>query len=426
MFFESQKQFDWHAGLLMDDCNFQVPFMADMVTMADPTSQYSYINYLHEHGRLYQFYFYDNFQIPRIDYNLYCRWVSKKLSNIKFSHQVINIDQDGEFFYVKVKDLLSNTENLYACRNIVLGTGSSPSWPSNASHLKTHPACIHSAQYKFEKNKLQQKNSITIVGSGQSAAEIFLDLLQEQNQFGYTLNWLSRSHGFFPMEHSKLGLEHFSPEYIDHFHSLPEQQRDHIRSYQNLWYKGISDKTISDIYDRIYKRSFTEGNANITLQARSQLEHVKHEGSQLTLSFQHLDKKEYFHFDTDSVVLATGYQFLFPDCLNSLKSLIQMDNSGRPVINRNYTMNIDSRVQGKIFVQNAEIHTHGIGAPDLGLGAHRSALIINQLLNEEYYTIRTKNIFQEFGIADQWKSKQTSEHLSRNITNPNIEKTDAI
>jgi len=426
IFFDSQKQFDWHAGLLMEDCDLQVPFMADMVTMADPTSPYSYVNYLHEHGRLYQFYFYDNFQIPRIDYNLYCRWVSEKLTSVKFSQRVINIEQDGKVFYVTVKEILNNVETTYTCRNIVLGTGSSPSWPSSAAHLRTHTSCIHSAQYKFEKNNLQKKKSITIIGSGQSAAEIFLDLLKEENHYGYKLNWLSRSHGFFPMEHSKLGLEHFSPEYIDHFHSLPEQQRDNIRSYQNLWYKGISNTTISEIYNQLYKRSFTQGNCNIALQARSQLEHIECVDNKFTLSFQHLDKKEYFNLDTDSVVLATGYQHLFPDCLNSLKPLLQMDTSGRPVINRNYTMNVSSNIQGKIYVQNAELHTHGIGAPDLGLGAYRSAMIINQLLNKEHYTIRRKNVFQQFGIDEHWQKKSHVEMLSRKTVESASQRVDVF
>ncbi len=29
----------------------------------------------------------------------------------------------------------------------------------------------------------------------------------------YRLDWLTRSEGFFPMEYSKLGLQHFTPEY---------------------------------------------------------------------------------------------------------------------------------------------------------------------------------------------------------------------
>ena len=38
-----------------------------------------------------------------------------------------------------------------------------------------------------------------------------------------------------------------------------------------------------------------------------------------------------------------------------------------------------------LFVQNGELHTHGVGAPDLGLGAHRNAVIANALCGREVY-----------------------------------------
>ena len=39
---------------------------------------------------------------------------------------------------------------------------------------------------------------------------------------GYRLNWVTRSPRFFPLEYTKLTLEMTSPEYVDYFHALPE------------------------------------------------------------------------------------------------------------------------------------------------------------------------------------------------------------
>jgi lysine N6-hydroxylase len=44
-------------------------------------------------------------------------------------------------------------------------------------------------------------------------------------------------------------------------------------------------------------------------------------------------------------------------------------------------------LNGHIFVQNQEMHSHGVGTPDLGLGAYRAATIINQLLAEPLYEL---------------------------------------
>ncbi|XQF94013.1 SidA/IucD/PvdA family monooxygenase (plasmid) [Pseudoalteromonas espejiana] len=41
LFLEQRSQFDWHPGM-MRRCYLQTPFMSDLVTLADPTSQYSF------------------------------------------------------------------------------------------------------------------------------------------------------------------------------------------------------------------------------------------------------------------------------------------------------------------------------------------------------------------------------------------------
>lgn len=402
-FFEANDSFNWHAGLLLDDCTLQVPFLADLVTMVDPMSRFSYLNYLHQHGRLYQFYFYESFHVPRVDYNQYCRWVSEQMPNLLFSHRVTGVKKVGDLFQVSVQDTMNGVVTQHMARNIVLGVGTRPLIPASAQPSSVD--CIHSADYLFSKEKLKQKGSITVVGGGQSAAEVFLDLLNGQHEHGYELNWLSRSNGFFPMEYSKLGLEHFSPDYIEHFHQLPEAQRNAIRDGQGHWYKGISLKTIKDIYDRLYMRSI-ENPARVVLQARSELEGMERtEDGFFRLLFRHLEQRQEFEVATEAVVLATGYQYIFPKCLDDLLPAIRTDSLGRPMIHRDYSMDTDDSIAGRIFVQNGEMHSHGIGAPDLGLGACRSAVIINGLLGREHYRVSNKNVFQSFGISERWRAK---------------------
>lgn len=58
---ERKPEFRWHEGLLLQGTTLQVPFFADLVTMANPCHPLGYINYLHQHDRLHQFYYYDSF-----------------------------------------------------------------------------------------------------------------------------------------------------------------------------------------------------------------------------------------------------------------------------------------------------------------------------------------------------------------------------
>src|ERR1041384_4867731 len=55
VFLERQQAFGSHRGMLLDDATMQVSFLKDLVTMRNPTSRFSFLNYLHERGRLVDF-----------------------------------------------------------------------------------------------------------------------------------------------------------------------------------------------------------------------------------------------------------------------------------------------------------------------------------------------------------------------------------
>ena len=76
-----------------------------------------------------------------------------------------------------------------------------------------------------------------------------------------------------------------------------------------------------------------------------------------------------------------------------------LDDAGRPVIEADFRVRLRPAAPPStaLFVQNAELHSHGVGAPDLGLGAHRNATIVNALCGREVYPVRERNVFQTFG-----------------------------
>ena len=61
---------------------------------------------------------------------------------------------------------------------------------------------------------------------------------------------------------------------------------------------------------------------------------------------------------------------------------LDLDERGRYRIDGSYRIAVTGAA-GPLFVQNAESHTHGVGAPDLGLGAWRAATILSALTGRE-------------------------------------------
>ncbi|MCS1352741.1 lysine N(6)-hydroxylase/L-ornithine N(5)-oxygenase family protein [Mechercharimyces sp. CAU 1602] len=406
LFLEQKEQFNWHPGLLIEGTTLQVPFFADLVTMADPTSPYSYLNYLNEQKRLYHFYFYERFHIPRREYNHYCQWVSEQLDSCRFGERVTGVErvQDGEHSYLRVEVLQQRTGEIaeYLTKDLVLGVGSVPGLPDRFASLSAADI-FHSAQFLQQVDRCRQARSITVVGSGQSAAEVFYTLLQEQREHEYRLDWFTRSDGFFPMEYSKLGLEHFSPDYTRYFHSLPQTKRDQRLSNQDLLYKGISANTIADIYDLLYERTVAGDQPPVRLLAMTEVQEIMAneagENAAYTLTCVQREQEKRFTHGSDVVIMATGYQHRLPTCIDGIHDLIQWDDEGRFIVQDDYRLALtEEKADNQVYVQNGEMHTHGIGAPDLGLGAYRNAVIIQALTNKSIYPVEQKNVFQQFGV----------------------------
>lgn len=453
-FFEQKAGFNWHKGMILPHTTLQVPFMADLVTLIDPTSPHSLLNYLHTQHRLLKFYFLEDFKIYRKEYNHYCQWVAGQLDSLVFDAKVIDVafndngtgfDNDNsantntnasasasaithQGFVVTVQE--RGERKTYYAKNLVIGTGTQPTLPSVLQKLaqQVPERCMHTAHFAnnfdFEAIKVQgnQENSqsnshkaddrltkIVVLGSGQSSAEVYRELFDQQldsnDEPKFQLDWVTRSSGFFPMEYSPLGLEHFSPAYTDYFYQLDGVTKAEVAPKQDLLYKGMGFDTIRDIYHKLYERSIGNQLPHTTLLSNCAVVEATLDDTlsddTLKITFEQCEQKQTFTADYDCLIAGTGYRHALPACLNSLLHAIDYDEFGQPKIDRHYALMYQNRDNhsGKIFVQNQEIHTHGVGTPDLGLGAYRAGQIINQLIGKTVYNTDALEVFQQFGAS---------------------------
>ncbi|MFI1399846.1 lysine N(6)-hydroxylase/L-ornithine N(5)-oxygenase family protein [Streptomyces sp. NPDC020681] len=407
-FYEQRPAFTWHPGLLIEGATLQVPFLADLVTLADPASPWSFLNYLRARERLFPFYFAEKFHILRAEYEAYCRWVSDNLPGLHFGHQIDAVRWSPERALFEVdftqldKDGEAEALGRAYTRHIVLGVGTEPYVPEPLRPLADAPTVpvIHSADYLDHRERLLGAEHITVIGSGQSGAEVFLDLLRERPAGAERIHWLTRTDAFAPMEYSKLGLEHFTPDYTRYFHALPEQTRDGLVPRQWQLHKGIDADTIAAIHDELYRRTLRGGwpdavlTPGVSVRTAGRVATTKVE-----LHLEHGQQGTRSRLTTDAVVLATGYRERPVDrMLAGLDPYLRRDSSGRHRIDEEFRLLLDPAVTGSVYVQNAEKHTHGVGAPDLGLAAWRSSRILNSLTGKEPYPMPRRTAFTSFGL----------------------------
>lgn len=397
VFLDARDGFDWHPGLMLEDATIQVPFLADLVSLADPTSPYSFLNHLKRTGRLYPFYIREDFNPLRAEYSAYCRWAGEQLDSLRWGREVVAVERDAdEDAYVVTARTRNGTER-HRARRLVLGVGTSPSVPEGVD--PSRGPVLHTSDYLSRREELLAQDSVTVLGSGQSAAEVYRDLLERAGARGPRVDWITRSPRFFPMEYTKLTLEMTSPEYVDHFHGLDGDRRDRLNREQLPLYKGISAELVNEIHDLLYRRS-VHGHPAGLLTTSTTLRAARWDPAadavELDLHDDELERG--WRHTTGALVLATGYRAEVPAFLEPVRDEIAWDDAGRYDVSRDYAVD---HGRCRIWVQNAEVHTHGLTAPDLGMGAYRNSVILRAVTGREVYPIEPSIAFQTFGIPQE-------------------------
>ncbi|MFB4161947.1 lysine N(6)-hydroxylase/L-ornithine N(5)-oxygenase family protein [Geomicrobium sp. JSM 1781026] len=395
VFFDENDHFEWHPGMLIDRTDLQISFIADLVTLANPRSEYTFLNYLHEHERMFPFYFFKEWNVPRKEYNAYCQWVAKKVSSLAFGKRVVDVRNEGTFYTCTIEDVKTKSQTVVTANHVVVGTGSTPMFPPAMEDNRAHQV-IHSSEYTFHAEEIKRGDRLTVVGSGQSAAEIFYDLLENQIRFGYSLTWLTRSPGFFQLEESKLGQEKFTPDYVDHFHRLSFDERQNVLGSLTSLRNGVEGKTLKSIYELLYHRT-AEGEIPVSIQSSvevnglSDSDHSNHE-----LQCKQWQEGRNFELDSDWTVLATGYQPQVPDFIERMKDDLVWEGEGLPKVERDYRLSFMDKREHLVFMLTNLEHSHGTSATNLALSVTRNIEIINSMTKNHPYKLKRSHPFQQF------------------------------
>ena len=387
---DSRPEFTWHRGLMFDDAMLQVSFLADLVSLVEPAHHLSFLSFLKDNDRMYQFYVREKFHPTRREYETYLRWCAAQLDSLHFGHHVRSASWNGSFFELTVErgDVLETFE----ARHLIVGVGTEPSVPAALAGLPSE-RFLHSADYLFRREDLLKTGRVTVVGSGQSGAECALDLLRAN---GPAVSWMTRTPAFTPLDYSKLVLEMTTPSYVDYFHTLDESTRDKLVKEQWRHYKGISSDTLDDIHDVLYQRDLN--GAPVDLQCGVAVVSAVGLADGIELTMRHADSGKTFQHPCDAVVAATGYRNRPLPFMTSLEDRVRRDAAGRWIINRDHSVLADDELAGRIFVANADLHSHGVAAPDLGIGAIRNATILNSVAGREVFRLPKSTAFTTFAI----------------------------
>jgi lysine N6-hydroxylase len=379
LFFDRRPEFRWHSGMLFPGATIQNFYLKDLVTLADPTSPYSFLSFLLKKGRIYR---YLNAGMPRVqraEFEQYYRWVAESLPNLRFGSQIESVESDGENLVVDLG------KEKVAARHLVLGTGLEPRIPAFAGpHLG--PTVFHSSRF-LECCASPAGKRIAIVGGGQSGAEILQYILSDSRRLPEKVFWITRRPNLLPLDDTPFIEEIFTPSYSNYFFALPGAQQERLLDVHRMASDGISADLLQAIYRRLYDLEFNEGAGRPwSLYPESEVEEMSPGPGGWRLGLRELQPGKKGCLDVDTVVLATGLKQQFPAFLEPLRSRLDLQGE-RFTFNEDFSISLEGERRNKIFVQNAARHCRGLPDPNISLMAWRSAKIVNSLVGRQVYDV---------------------------------------
>lgn len=182
LFLEKQRKFAWHAGMLLPGAKMQISFIKDMASLRDPRSHFTFLNFLHQNGRLIDFTNLSTFLPARSEYEEYLRWCANHFGDVvRYGQEAISVSpasQSGNAvsqFTVSSRNVVTGQISTFQSKNVVLALGGQANIPKSLPDK--HPRVIHSSQYAHMVPKILNKKDapyrVAVIGGGQSAAEIF-------------------------------------------------------------------------------------------------------------------------------------------------------------------------------------------------------------------------------------------------------------
>ncbi|WPP02048.1 SidA/IucD/PvdA family monooxygenase [Pseudomonas sp. HR96] len=364
LFIDRQADYRWHGNTLVAQSELQISFLKDLVTLRNPTSPFSFVNYLQSQGRLADFINLGTFYPCRMEYNDYLRWVAGHFKEqSRYGEQVLRVEPvlNGGRPIERLQVISRDAEGREHARQthaLALSTGGTPKIPAVFQGLRDHPRVFHHAQYLQSMAGLPcgqgQAMRIAVVGGGQSAAEAFIDL--NDSYPSAQVDLILRAAVLKPADDSPFVNEIFSPEYTDLVFNQPEAERDRlINEYHNTNYSVVDLDLIERIYGIFYRQKVSRQMRHGFL-CRRRIEAARADNGQIELRLNDNATGAVESHRYDAVILATGYE------RSSHKQLLEplSEYLGDFVAGRDYRLAADPRLQAPIFLQGFCQASHGL------------------------------------------------------------------
>ncbi|HEV3380519.1 MAG TPA: SidA/IucD/PvdA family monooxygenase [Trebonia sp.] len=384
VFIERQDRFGWHPGMLIDGANMQVSFLKDLVTMRDPTSDFSFLSYLQHVGRLPDFINQKNVYPSRIEFNAYLSWAAGRLRHrAAYGLEAVGASpvlRDGEVRYIDVlaRRAADGCVLTYRTRNLVVAAGLEPRLPPDSL---VSPRAWHSAGLlaRLRDVPADRVQTFVVVGAGQSAAEV-VEYVHRRFPLARVHSVFSR-YGYSPSDDSPFVNGIFDPDTVDLFFSAPPEVKDQILGYHSNTNYSVVD---IDLINVLSQRSYEErvaGEQRLIMRNLSRVVAARETSAGLAVQLQYLPDASVTSVAADWLIYATGYRPRDPlALLGEVGSYCKAGPGQSLRVARDHRVVTAEGMRCGIYLQGATEATHGLSSTLLSTTAIRAGEIASAVI----------------------------------------------
>jgi L-ornithine N5-monooxygenase len=386
LFLEAKPQAVWHPGLLLESTSIQNSVLKDLALVRNPRSRFTFLSYLQEKGRLFEFLNLRELYPSRIEFNDYLCWAADQLrGHVRYGRPVLAVEPvAGEGGTVELLRVIAaagdGAEELLA-RNLVIATGGAP-WVPAGVELAPRGRAFHAHEFlprlARDYPDAGAPYRFVVVGQGQSAAELFYHLLTRYPQADVTA--AIRRFAYKPVDVSHFTNEIFFPQMVDVVYDLPEDKRRLLLDMCADVNYGVVD---TDLIRRIYRALYQEkvaGRERARILPFLHLTGVEEGPAAVTARFVDLLRDRPVAMESDALVLATGFEWHREHpLLAAVSPYLDRASGGGYRPGRDYRLAARPGFAPGIYVQGGAEATHGVSETVLSLMPMRAADIVRSL-----------------------------------------------
>ncbi|KAI0032386.1 L-lysine 6-monooxygenase (NADPH-requiring)-domain-containing protein, partial [Vararia minispora EC-137] len=279
LFLEKQDAFRWHPGMLLPNTRMQISYLKDLATLRNPRSPITFLSYLHETGRLLQFVNRGMSTPSRREYADYLSWAARYVQDhgteTLFSKDVVQLGDgaDGSA-HVHFRDTVTGEVSIVRTKNLVISPGGRSRIPAPLRALDDIPHVLHSSTYATAIGPILLRASsgmtsplrIAVVGAGQSASEVLIDLYERLHAIPapgdgrHRVEMILRKGCIKPSDDTPFANEIFDPASTDVMFGLPSRHARElvIGEYGSTNYGVTNPRTINALYELLYAKNVEE------------------------------------------------------------------------------------------------------------------------------------------------------------------------